>query len=97
MTITLHGGFWRDRDWAGIADRDAVNRPSDLSYSVASSTVEIFLNYTDSHDVDEDVKSIARLGGRWTDRNAAGITHKDIVYSPTATIDTVASSTVEIF
>ena len=45
MTITLHGGFWRDRDWAGIADRDAVNRPSDLSYSVASSTVEIFKLY----------------------------------------------------
>lgn len=48
--------------------------------------------YTDLHDVDEDLKTIARLGGRWLEeRNAAGITRKDIVYSPTATIDTVAS------
>ena len=50
--------------------------------------------YTDPHDVDEDVKSIIRLGGRWTDGAAAGITHKDIVYPDTNYSTTVASKKI---
>ena len=42
------------------------------------STSKIFLNYTDQHNVDEDVKSIPLHGGHWVHENKAGITHRDM-------------------
>ena len=55
------------------------------------STSEIFLNYTDIHDVDEDSGTITSQGGRWGYGTAAGVTTRDVYYSSVAIDDVVAS------
>jgi len=47
--------------------------------------------YTDSHDVDEDLKTIIRHGGYWIDGSNAGITHRNLYSAPTSSWDIVAS------
>ena len=55
--------------------------------------VDIFSKkyYTDWHDVDEDLRTIAIQGGAWTDISYAGITHRDPWNSPSAISGDVAS------
>ena len=43
------------------------------------------------YDVDEDMKTIIRYGGRWTAGNMAGIMYRDVLNSPSYSWDGVAS------
>ena len=43
------------------------------------------------HDVDEDARTIVIYGNYWANESQAGITHRDMLYSPTEVFDTVAS------
>ena len=55
--------------------RGPRNRASCISYM---STYKIFLNYTDAHDVDEDLRTITHHGGDWTHICRAGVTERFI-------------------
>ena len=55
------------------------------------STSEIFLNYTDIHDVDEDETSIIIQGGSWPYESRTGAAHREMSETPTSVWDTVAS------
>ena len=54
------------------------------------STSKVFLNYTDWHDVDEDLRTTTYQGGAWNNESRAGIA-RDPYYSPTTTWVGVAS------
>ena len=42
-------------------------------------TYKIFLNYTDYHEVDEDVTAIVQYGGAWyEDNNNSGVMYRDV-------------------
>ena len=53
--------------------------------------LEMFIYYTDLHDVDEDIRTISNYGGRWLTETNAGVAYRDIRYDPTSAFDTVAS------
>ena len=55
------------------------------------STSKIFLDYTDAHDVDENVRAIPEQGGRWHKASFAGIMERDLSDSPTNYYNIVAS------
>ena len=59
--------------------------------------VDIFLKkyYTDTHDVDEDLKTTIKCGGYWPYENAEGITRRSLDEPPINTWDSVASSNVQ--
>jgi len=50
-----------------------------------------YSNYTDWHEVDEDLRSIIDQGGRWDYGNQAGIIFRNLHDSPAVLHDTVAS------
>lgn len=59
--------------------------------------VDIFLKkkyYTDTHDVDEDLRAILVCGGEWSFITSAGVALRDLSDSPTETYVTVASSDI---
>lgn len=47
--------------------------------------------YTDSHNVDEDLRTITYQGGRWLAVSTGGITMREMYDSPTSSGDYVAS------
>ena len=49
------------------------------------------INYTDYHDVDEDLRTISLQGGRWINELIGGITERNMSDSPTSSGDYVAS------
>ena len=51
----------------------------------------MIIYYTDIHDVDEDMRTIVRLGGYWAHENWAGATYRHIVDDSTEVWDFVAS------
>ena len=53
--------------------------------------VYLVINYTDYHDVDEDLRTLLEQGGRWTNGGMAGITRREMYESSTNTLDIVAS------
>ena len=55
------------------------------------STSENNLNYTDAHDVDEDMPAIIRRGGDWGDSINAGLTQQSAYNTPSTSVPTVAS------
>jgi len=55
------------------------------------STSKIFLNYTDAHDVDEDLKTILCHGASWVNHATIGIAMRYMSDSPTVTSPDVAS------
>ena len=59
------------------------------------STFKVFLNYTDWHDVDEEMRTIVRLGGWWTSGEPAGVFDGDMYNTPTASENIVASSNIK--
>ena len=59
------------------------------------STSKVFLNYTDFHDVDEDMATIVRHGGWYVDGNLSGITCRFMRETPTNTSESVASSNMK--
>ena len=48
-------------------------------------------NYTDAHDVDEDMPAIIRRGGDWGDSINAGLTQQSAYNTPSTSVPTVAS------
>ena len=59
------------------------------------STSKVFLNYTDFHDVDEDLRTFTRLGGYWFEESREGITYRYIFNSSSYAADDVASSDIQ--
>ena len=54
------------------------------------------LNYTDFHDVDEDLRTIADYGGGyWAENVAAGVSCRHMDHTPADTSDYVASSNMK--
>ena len=51
--------------------------------------------YTADHDVDEDLRTTARLGGMWLAANVAGIAYRAMNYTPATVLDYVASSNMK--
>lgn len=54
-------------------------------------TSEIFLNYTDDHEVDEDMLTIVLQGGYWPEGPVPGNTRRFMKYDLFSKFDTVAS------
>lgn len=50
-----------------------------------------YSNYTDMHEVDEDLRTIANYGGRWYHESRAGITLREMVNIHVDSNDYVAS------
>ena len=48
-------------------------------------------NYSDYHDVDEELTIIPAQGGRWAEAGGAGIAFRAVNYTPTTTLNSVAS------
>jgi len=64
-----------------------------MSMMYARNLVDLHLKYyTDSHNVDEDLTTITRLGGHWNHSGPAGIALRSLDNSPTVSFDTVASN-----
>jgi len=59
------------------------------------STSKIFLNYTDYHDVDEEMRTIVRLGGYWRHDISAGVALRDVAGGPSELSNVVASSNIQ--
>ena len=59
------------------------------------STYKIFLNYTDAHDVDEDLRTITHHGGDWTHICRAGVTERFISTDTSFVNEYVASYVCE--
>ena len=55
------------------------------------STSEIFLNYTDLHNVDEDLTAISLQGGSWYHDTFAGAALRSIDNISSGALDVVAS------
>ena len=63
------------------------------------SASRIFLNYTDWHDVDEEMRTIAVCDGCWSTwgmSEASGVMCRELYDSPTSFADYVASSNMKI-
>ena len=57
----------------------------------------LIIYYTDFHDVDEEMVSIAKRGGYWSYyESGEGITHWHLADSPSSALNTVASSNTGI-
>ena len=59
------------------------------------STSKVFLNYTDWHDVDEEMRTISIQGGFWTEGEWVGITYRNVIDSSTTSGFYVASSNMK--
>ena len=71
-----------------------LNQNHNELYTTPSLTRRVlYIYYTDWHDVDEDVQTIAGYGGYWGngDSGRAGVFKRDVFYTITSTIDIVAS------
>ena len=96
MTIVHHGGEWWRGSNAGITHRDVAGEPSTI-FDVAASRrrhLKMFIYYTDYHDVDEELTIICKCGGRWNDGPFVGIAFRDLLDTPSYTLDFVASSDI---
>ena len=75
-----------------------VLRNRDLLYFYMSIS-KVFLNYTDWHDVDEEMRTICICGGRWGYENyagnTAGLTHRNMDTPSTEIWNSVASSNMK--
>ena len=83
-TIAHYGGDWVDNDGpgAGIARRNLYRSSSYTSDFVASSDMKKISNYTDDHDVDEDMAAILAQGAMWIHNTWAGVMARDMYADP---------------
>ena len=68
--------------------------PTDSPDSGAASRcrhLKKIFNYTDYHDVDEDIATITSHGAQWSDTTAIGITRRELFNTSTYSNDAVAS------
>ena len=92
-TTSIHGVHWIYDTTAGIACRYMVHTPTVAGAIVASMCrhAKIFLNYTDQHNVDEDLTAIPLHGERWDCESKAGIARRSLNDHSTYSSDAVAS------
>ena len=76
----------------GVTQQNMYDTPDRVYASVASSDIsKLIIYYTDVHDVDEDVRTIADQGGMWFDGNQVGITNRSSNEASTDAWNGVAS------
>ena len=59
------------------------------------STSKVFLNYTDWHDVDEEMRTVPYYGDHWEYGNSAGIFDRYMNSAPAVSGHFVASSYIQ--
>ena len=98
VTISVYGGLWNIGNSAGVTYRYVFDSPSKIQPGNASGRrhLGMFIYYTDWHDVDEDVMTIASHGCHRNMDSWAGVICRDAQYIPTDFGGYAASSTVEI-
>ena len=78
--IIITGGEWLAIEYNGAFRRNMGNYPSSILDSVASSNMEKFSNYSDAHDVDEDIASFSILGGYYqSSTSKVGLMYRDMI------------------
>ena len=99
MTVAKCGA---SSDWtfgiqAGVTSRTIYSTPTDSGPNVASVCrhLKYSLNYTDGHDVDEDMPTIVRHGGWYVDGYMSGVACRFMRETPTNTSESVASSNMK--
>ena len=78
MTIFDHSGHWSYNNAVGITIRH-MHDPTDCTYPWVASICrhpKLIKYYTDEHDVDEDLRTIASCNGNWPNENLAGVTFR---------------------
>ena len=91
----MYNGRWGNETNAGAVRRDLDRDSSHTSDFVASSDISKLIVYClEFHDVDEDVKSMARHGGRWAD-DTTGIMRRYLKEIPSEDVSHVASSNIQ--
>ena len=90
-TISRRGGHWTWTSQPGITHQDISYFPTHASVTAASSNMQKIKNYSDYHDVDEELVIIPAQGGRWAEAGGAGIAFRAANYTPTTTLNSVAS------
>ena len=76
-TVCSCGGMWYNANMVGTACRYMYDDPLFSITHVASSNIQI-QNYTDQHNVDEDIMTLLLQGGSWARKSRAGIAHRDL-------------------
>ena len=89
-TIALLGGFWPSGIKTGIACRYLTDYTTTQMF-VASSNTQNVINYTDTHDVDEDMSTICTCYGSYNQGDEVGIMRRYMNDSPTLVSADVAS------
>lgn len=79
----------------GVTHRHIGDSPSNSFEYVASSNMKKIRNYTDYHNVDEDVPTSSEQGGFLTSETGAGIAYRYINFSSDTTSTGVASSNIQ--
>ena len=91
-TIMYQGGRWFNGSYAGIMHRGIDNSPTTSDIVALSNISRLIKYYTDHHNVDEDLATIADVGGWWSHSDMAGITYRTMNNSSPDLLDGVASS-----
>ena len=93
-TIADCGGAWSDDTAVGVIARDLLTSDTSFSASwIASGRrhPKLIEYYTDSHNVDEDLRTLASQGGMWGYYGSeAGITFRFVFDDPDTGTNTVA-------
>lgn len=66
-TISRYGGYWQSETIAGFTQRHVDNAPNNYYDIIASGRrhLKMIKYYTDEHNVDEDLRTLASQGGFW--------------------------------
>ena len=64
-----------------------INR---VIFTLLRRTSEIYIFYTDHHDVDENLRTIGMQGGYYSDDSLSGIAYREVKYQLSTTFDVVA-------
>ena len=91
MTIARYGERWIAESRTGVAYRSLNDHPGNVLGDVASSNMKKFCNYTDWHDVDEDLKTITYQSGYCYDGTRAGVMRRSADYDRNSTFVDIAS------
>ena len=97
VTISVYGGLWNIGNSAGVTYRYVFDSPSWIQPGNASGRrhLEMFIYYTDEHDVDENMVTIMNQSGMWLNGSMVGITIRTMNDTSTSSPDYVASSDIK--
>ena len=96
-SITKQGGRWVDGVAAGVTLRDIEDSPTSSGDIVASMCrhPKLIKYYTDEHNVDEDLRTIAKQGARYEDPDYAGVFKRNLNRNEFYLASSVASSNMK--